>query len=91
MTKPSASDVARWMRDEIHRERELYQEEAAYHIQETFGEDFVYINENGNLAIDKAVLREFRKLTERSVVWVRSERYWRFRESYDDPNKRVAE
>lgn len=45
-------------------------------------------DDNGSLAIDKRVLREFRNLIEDTVVWVRGERYWRFRENYDEPGKR---
>lgn len=33
-------------------------------IQERFGQEFIHENENGNLAIGKDVLKEFRKLTE---------------------------
>ena len=91
MTEPNASDVAAWMYSKIQQKRELYQEDAASHIKAVFGSDFVYVNESGNLAIDRAVLKEFRKLTEGAVVWVRSERYWRFRESYDKPNTRAVE
>jgi hypothetical protein len=35
----------------------------------------VYENENGNLAINRQVLKEFRKLTEKTVVWERGVRY----------------
>jgi argonaute-like protein implicated in RNA metabolism and viral defense len=83
--------IAKWMLEELEREKYLYQEVVVYEIQSKFGEEFTYINENGNWAIDKRVLREFRNLTENTVVWKRGERYWRFREDYDDPNKRQAE
>ena len=52
-----------------------------------FGDDFVYINENGNLAIEKKVLNVFRKLTDDSVVWSRGERMWRLREENDEPGR----
>jgi len=83
-----ARDVAQWMLDQLRRNRELYQETAAFDIQQRFGEDFVYVNENGNLAIAQNVLAEFRKLTMGTVTWSRSERYWRFREKYDEPGRR---
>ncbi|HFF4591027.1 TPA: DUF6953 family protein, partial [Acinetobacter baumannii] len=53
-------------------------------IQEIFGDDFVSENENGNLTISKVVLKEFRKLTEGEVVWMRSEKAWR--RLYEDEN-----
>ncbi|EPL0635741.1 DUF6953 family protein [Acinetobacter baumannii] len=51
---------------------------------EIFGDDFVSENENGNLTISKVVLKEFRKLTEGEVVWMRSEKAWR--RLYEDEN-----
>ena len=89
MTTPAT--VARWMLDELKREKILYQEVVVDEIATKFGEEFTYDNENGNLAIDKRVLKEFRKLTEGTVVWERSERLWRFRESADEPNKRQVD
>ena len=67
------------MLEQFGAKDELYQDDAAYRIAEKFGNDFVYINDNGNLAIGKPVLREFRKLTEGVAVWERSERRWRRR------------
>ena len=67
MSKITHCDVAKWMEEEVRKKRELYQEVAAWHIKNYFGDDFVYINVNGNLAIDKKVLAEFRKLTEKAV------------------------
>jgi len=80
---PSPSDVARWMLAELDRERALYQEDIVWAISQKFGESFTYENQNGNLAIAKEVLSEFRKLTGGSVVWVKGDRYWRFREDHD--------
>jgi hypothetical protein len=86
MTTPK--DVAQWMLEELKRETYLYQNMVVYDIEEKFGEEFTYINDNGNPAIDQRVLKEFRKLTEQTVVWERGERLWRLREDYDDPGRR---
>lgn len=79
--------VAEWMLDEVARVGFLYQETAVYDISENFGGEFTYENESGNLAISKAVLTEFRKISEKSVVWERGERMWRKREAYDEPGR----
>lgn len=73
----TAKDVAEWMATQFDKSCYLYQEDVVYKIQKNFGKDFVYDNENGNLAIGKNVLREFRKFTEGEVVWERSEKAWR--------------
>lgn len=77
MTNLTAIDVAKWMIKELDNQEILYPEWAVWEIQELFGDNFVSENENGNLSISKNVLKEFRKLTEREVVWMRSEKAWR--------------
>ena len=79
-----AAGVAHWMLNQINKKRELYQNEVVYQIEDKFGPQFVYENQAGNLAISREVLKEFRKLTEETVVWYRSELCWRIR-SADDP------
>ena len=91
MTSPTVHDVAAFMLKRLNEDKTLYQEVVVYEIQERYGDEFVYINENGNLGIDRNVLSEFRKLTEGKVVWSRGERYWRFKEDYDDLESRMTE
>ena len=86
MTVPA--DVAQWMVVELDRRKYLYQAAISYEIQSRFGDQFVYVNANGNLAIDRRVLREFRGLTEPNVVWERAGRLWRYRAGYDPPGQR---
>jgi hypothetical protein len=74
----TAKDVAEWMVVQLDDSTYAYQEMVVYQTKKQFGDDFVYFNENGNLAIGKDVLREFRKATEGKVVWERTERRaWR--------------
>ena len=68
-TIASPMEVAEWMFEELRREKYLYQETVVYDIEDKFGNEFVYINENGNLAIDRKVLKAFRELTEDTAVW----------------------
>jgi len=83
-------DVARFMKSQLEEKKYLYQEEIVYEIMEKCGSEFVYTNENGNPAIDKVVLVEFRRITP-NVVWERGERCWRLREGYDTPGSRMQE
>lgn len=75
------------MQSRIQEHGELYQDDAAAKIESRFGNDFIDINESGNSAITKAVLKVFRRLTETTVVWDRSQRYWRTRQPGDDPQR----
>lgn len=89
-SKILAKDVANFMRAQLDTEERLYQEYIVYEIDSRFGSNFVYINENGNLAIDRKVLDEFRKITP-NVVWERGERCWRLCDSDDEPGARMQE
>jgi hypothetical protein len=84
---PTPADVAQWMFEEVRKGDWMYQDQVVEEIAERFGEEFTYENENGNPAIDKAVLKEFRKLSSEQVVWVRGERCWRLRERDDEAGR----
>jgi hypothetical protein len=72
----NASDVAQWMLAELEKSGCLYQEVAVNQIKAQFGGEFVYENDNGNPAISRKVLAEFRRLTEGKVIWDRYEKVW---------------
>ena len=83
-------DVAQWMQDELEKTGLLYQWEAILELQSRFGDDFIYLNESGNFAIDRRVLRAFRTRTEDTVVWRRTECCW-VKRSPPDPAGRQAD
>jgi hypothetical protein len=64
-TGTTAEDVARWMLDELERDRRLTQLDAVLGIARRFGPAFLYENRNGRPAIDKRVLKAFRILLRR--------------------------
>ncbi len=83
----TAKDVAEWMMKEVSDGTFMYQEMIVHEITQKFGDEFTYFNENGNPAIDKKVLREFRKLSGDTVVWLKGERAWRMREKGDSKGR----
>lgn len=82
----TAEDVAKWMMEQVEQ-RYMYQDTIVYQIRSQFGEQFTYVNENGNLAIGKDVLKAFKKLSGDSVIWERGDRCWRKRRPYDRPGR----
>jgi hypothetical protein len=84
-----AAEVASWMATEVGNRPRLYQRTAVREIKAKFGEEFVYRNKNGNLAIAKEVLDEFNTLTTDTVVWSIGSRYWRLRRAEDSPGRGV--
>jgi len=83
----TALDIAVYMKSELEKVKYLYQVDIVYKIEEKYGSKFVYENASGNMSINKEVLKEFQHISP-DVVWERSERCWRFREDYDEKNKR---
>lgn len=66
----------------FEQEDYLDEAEAADLIADAGGDDLLRTNHNGNIAIDRCVLAEFRKLTEGTAVWMKSAQAWR----RHDPN-----
>ena len=87
----TAKDIAQWMFDHFETQKYLYQESVVYKVKNQFGPDFVYKNKNGNLAIEKDVLEEFRKISEGKVVWERGYRAWRTLRSNENYKGRQVE
>ncbi len=77
---PTDQEVAEWLLDEISTREVVFREEAVKEIARHFGEEFLYVNGNGNVSISRAVLNEFGKLKEENIDWNRGERSWRLKE-----------
>lgn len=59
----TAQDVAEWMVGEIKFTGTLRQEAAIEYVRANFGEQFVFVNENGNASLSKEVKRHFASFT----------------------------
>ncbi len=70
-------EVAEWLVDEITENEVVYQRAAIRAIAEQFGEQFLYQNDNGHIAIARPVLAEFRKIKEDAIQWNNGEHSWR--------------
>lgn len=72
----TAEQVAEWMVEEIRFKGNLYQEDAIRYVREHFGEEFVFVNENGNASLEKEVKKAFRKLHKGRIAWDRDGFVW---------------
>lgn len=79
----SKKEVAKWLYDKIISEGTVDQETVVHEIVDKFGDSVTYINVNDNLAIDGAVLREFRKLKGDKIEWDNREKFWYVAEDSD--------
>ncbi len=76
------NEIAQWLYKKVKTEYYLYQEFVVVEIMKKYGKEYLYINQNGNYAINKDVLKQFRKISQ-DVVWLRGERCWKIREKHD--------
>ncbi|MFC0213994.1 DUF6953 family protein [Paenibacillus chartarius] len=74
--EPTAGEIAEWMVGELKSAGILRQEDAVRYIAEHFGEQFIYVNENGNRSIGKEVKKAFRKLHGGRAAWERDGFFW---------------
>ncbi|WP_455921818.1 DUF6953 family protein [Pseudomonas putida] len=82
-----AGAVAEWMLSQIERDACVYQDDVVDHIVKSGNEELLIENADGNQVLGRGVLAAFRKLTPDNVVWVKPDRYWRFRVSEDEPGR----
>lgn len=82
-----ADAVAQWMLSQIERDACVYQDDVVDRIIKAGHEELLIENADGNQVLGKGVLAAFRKLTPDNVVWVKPDRYWRFRVAEDEPGR----
>ena len=84
-------EVAEFMLASQGDKKWLYQDAVVMKIRADCGVEHTYTNDNGNWAISKKVLAEFRKLTAATHIWERGDRAWRLRNERDTLGKRQAD
>lgn len=72
----TAQQVSEWMVEEIRLKGSLYQTDAIEYVKANFGEQFVFVNENGNASLSKEVKKAFRKLHGGRIAWDRDGFFW---------------
>ncbi|WP_442955992.1 DUF6953 family protein [Paenibacillus sp. MMO-58] len=76
METTTEQQIAEWMVNEIKFRGMLRQEEAIEHVKQHFGEQYIFVNENGNASLEKEVKKAFRKLHKGRVAWDRDGFFW---------------
>lgn len=79
--------VAVWMVTQLGLDGCIYQDDVVDYLVKAKREDLLTENADGNQVVGKAILAAFRKLTDTTVVWVKPERYWRWRVLEDEPGR----
>lgn len=83
----TSASVADWMLSSLEKEGCLYQDDVVDYLVKNNDEGLFRENSDGNQVLTISVLNAFKKITEPNVVWVRPDRYWRFRVPEDEPGR----
>ena len=79
--------VASWMLAQVERDGCIYQDDVVDYLVKAKCEDLLAENSDGNQVVGRAVLAAFLRLTKATVVWVKPERYWRWRVPEDEEGR----
>ncbi|EKO3930556.1 hypothetical protein GAW91_001152 [Vibrio fluvialis] len=82
-----AKIAAQWMQNELEEHECLYQDDVVDHLVKANSEELLRENADGNLVLGRSVLNEFKKLNQHDVVWVKPDKYWRFRVPEDEDGR----
>lgn len=65
----------------------LYQQDVVDYLVKLDNEYLLKENADGNLVLSTSIINNFRKVSGIKVVWVKPERYWRYRVNEDEPGR----
>ena len=82
-----AQEAAQWMLAQLERDGCIYQDDVVDRLVKARANGLLRENADGNLVVGRAVLDAFQKLTQTTVVWVKPDRYWRWRVKEDEPGR----
>ena len=82
-----AITASQWMLKELGRAGCIYQDDVVDYLLKNKADALLRENSDGNLVVGLELLKEFKNLTETTVVWVKSGFYWRWRVAEDEPGR----
>lgn len=81
------NEIIEWMLLNLEKDGCLYQDDVVDYLVKRNQMDFLKENSEGNLVLKLNINSGFKKRTEENVVWVKPDRYWRFRVPEDGPGR----
>lgn len=82
-----SQSVAIWMQNALEKDGCLYQDDVVDFLVKNNLETLLRENADGNLVLGRKVLNAFKMLNAESVVWVKPDKYWRFRVIEDETGR----
>lgn len=83
----SPETVAAWMMSLLERDGCVYQDDVVDMLTKNGGAELLRENADGNEVLGGPLLDAFMKMSAKTAVWVKSERYWRWRVAEDEQGR----
>ncbi|HHR6440489.1 TPA: DUF6953 family protein [Providencia alcalifaciens] len=80
-------DVTSWMMSKLSKDGCLYQQDVVDYLIKTNNEQHLKDNSDGNQALSRKLIDKFRIDSGSNVVWVKPDKYWRYRVNEDDEGR----
>ncbi|MGY2969876.1 hypothetical protein ACVWWU_000257 [Pantoea sp. PA1] len=75
------------MMDVLSKDGGLYQQDVVDYLVKQHNEQHLKENADGSLALSTKVINKFRIDSGHCVVWVKPDKYWRYRTSEDEDSR----
>ena len=85
----SLEDVSSWMMSTLARDGCLYQQDVVDYLVKENNEQHLNENADGNQVLSTKVINKFRVDSGENVVWVKPDKYWRYRVHEDENGREV--
>jgi len=83
----AVADVSNWMLSALQKDGCLYQQDVVDYLVKVGNEQHLKENADGNQALSTKVINKFRVDSGGDVVWVRPDKYWRYRVPEDEDGR----
>ncbi|WP_422385816.1 DUF6953 family protein [Leminorella richardii] len=83
----SINDVSSWMTSALQITGCLYQQDVVDYLVRSGNELHLKENADGNQVLSTKIITKFRIDSGKNVVWVKPERYWRYRVPEDEDSR----
>lgn len=81
------NQISDWMLSKLQKDSCLYQDDVVDYLVKNNQIDMLKENSEGNVVLKLSVNSAFKKKTIDNVVWVKPDRYWRYRVAEDEPGR----
>ncbi len=87
----SLESIVSWMIGILLKDGCIYQEDVVDYLIKNNVSDLIEENQNGNLVLASDLINSFKKQTIANVVWVKKDKYWRYRVPEDDQGREARD